>query len=114
MLTMNSKKSFFGFFFGLILIAIPIFNLLHFILVDHQETIDLKKKEVIHHQCNHYTFHSIFIDTHDEPIIVIVEEYYYNKENNSYLKNNEKSSTINYCFTRGPPDNFLFILSTNT
>lgn len=103
---MKKRHPIFGLFFSIILFSIPIFNQLHFSLIDHSQEISNQKKEVIHHQCNHFTFYTVFIDTHDEPKIDnnSNEEFY--KEISFEPVEKLYFSTIEYRFTRGPPQDF--------
>ena len=100
---MKKYNPIFGLFFTIIIFSIPIFNQLHFSLIDHSETINNQKKEVIHHQCHHFTFYTIFIDTHDEPKIELDVEDNFQKEKSLNYIENLVFSTIELSFTRGPP-----------
>ncbi len=100
---MRKYNPIFGLFFTIIIFSIPIFNQLHFSLIDHSETINNQKKEVIHHQCHHFTFYTIFIDTHDEPKIELDVEDNFQKEKSLNYIENLVFSTIELSFTRGPP-----------
>ena len=100
---MKRNQSFFGLFFSIIIFSIPIFNQLHFTLIDHCETINKQNKEVIHHNCQHFTFYTVFIDTHDDPKIEIANKIYFDKEISSKLVENHSISAIELNFNRGPP-----------
>lgn len=100
---MRKYNPVFGLFFAIVIFSIPIFNQLHFSLIDHSETINNQKKEVIHHQCHHFTFYTIFIDTHDEPKIKLEEEDNFQKKESLNYIENLVFSTIELSFTRGPP-----------
>ena len=102
---MKKYNPIFGLFFGFIIFSIPIFNQLHFSLIDHSETISNQKKEVIHHQCHHFTFYNVFIDTHDEPKIERNEEDNFQRKESLNCIENIVFSTIELNFTRGPPSN---------
>ncbi|WP_333661712.1 hypothetical protein [Chishuiella changwenlii] len=105
---MKKKNPFFGLFFSLIIISIPIFNQLHYSLIDHFETIDKTNKEVIHHQCNHFTFYVVFLDTHDDPHIKKEEELTFNLKIKTTLVENVTNIASCLFFNRGPPRNFIF------
>jgi hypothetical protein len=63
---------------------------------------------IFHHQCNHFTFYSVFIDTHDDPKIEGKQnEEFYRKESFEQVEK-IKLSTIEYHFTRGPPQDFVY------
>ncbi|MDH2208107.1 MULTISPECIES: hypothetical protein [Empedobacter] len=105
---MKKRHPIFGLFFSIILFSIPIFNQLHFSLIDHSQDFSNQKKEIIHHQCNHFTFYSVFIDTHDDPKIEgKLNEEFYRKESFEQVEK-IKLSTIEYRFTRGPPQDFVY------
>jgi len=100
---MKKKNPLIGLFFGLIIISIPIFNQLHYSLIDHYNTIDKNNKEVIHHQCQHFTFYNVFLDTHDEVKLNKEQEFTFNLK---IIVNNVvhfSSSTFNLQLNRGPP-----------
>ena len=79
-----------------------------FSLIDHSQDFSNQKKEIIHHQCNHFTFYSVFIDTHDDPKIEGKQnEEFYRKESFEQVEK-IKLSTIEYHFTRGPPQDFVY------
>ena len=100
---MRKYNPIFGLFFTIIIFSIPIFNQLHFSLIDHSETINNQKKEVIHHQCHHFTFYTIFIDTHDEPKIELdVEDNFQKEKSLNYIENLVFFFFL-LSFTRGPP-----------
>lgn len=100
---MKKKNPFFGLFFSLIIISIPVFNQLHYSLIDHFESIDKHNKEVIHHQCNQFTFYTIFLDTHDDPKIKTEEELVFNLKVKTSLVESLKSTTSKLFFNKGPP-----------
>lgn len=103
---MKKKQPIFGLFFSIILFSIPIFNQLHFSLIDHSQEVSNQKKEVIHHQCNHFTFYSVFIDTHNEPKIEAKPNEEFHKEISFINVEKIEISTLEYRFTRGPPQDF--------
>ncbi|MGV0924799.1 hypothetical protein [Empedobacter tilapiae] len=92
-----------GLFFSIILFSIPIFNQLHFSLIDHSQEISTQKKEVIHHQCQHFIYYTIFLDTHDDPKIKLETNEEFHKEISSKQLEKISFSTIEYHLTRGPP-----------
>ena len=105
---MKKRQPFFGLFFSIILFSIPIFNQLHFSLIDHSPEVSNQKKEIIHHQCNHFIFYTIFIDTHDDPKVEVkLNKEFYKKESFEQVEKIE-ISTIEYHFTRGPPQDFVY------
>ena len=101
---MRKNQSFFGLFFTIIIFSIPIFNQLHFSLIDHCEAIDKQNKEVIHHNCQHFTFYTVFLDTHDDLKIEVVEKIQFVNEINSKLVEKQSISAIELYFNRGPPN----------
>ncbi|WP_353164720.1 hypothetical protein [Empedobacter brevis] len=100
---MKKNDPIIGLFFSIILFSIPIFNQLHFSLIDHSQEFSNQKKEMIHHQCQHFIFYTIFLDTHDEPKIEVEtnEEFYQRISFDQVEK--IKFSAIEFHFTRGPP-----------
>ena len=100
---MRKYNPIFGLFFTIIIFSIPIFNQLHFSLIDHSETINNQKKEVIHHQCHQNKIYTIFIDTHDEPKIELDVEDNFQKEKSLNYIENLVFSPIELSFTRRPP-----------
>lgn len=105
---MKKKNPFFGLFFSLIIISIPVFNQLHYSLIDHFETIDKNNKEVIHHQCSHFTFYVVFLDTHDDPQLKKEEELTFNLKVKTKPVESLKTVTSDLFFNRGPPNYYIF------
>jgi len=103
---MKKINPIFRLFFGLIILTIPIFNQLHFSLIDHSTT-QQNHQEIVAHQCQHFTFYTTFLDSHDEPNFCIIIDKNYPNEIHSKLNLSvdfEKFTTI---FLRGPPNNHL-------
>jgi hypothetical protein len=96
-----------GVFFSIIIFSVPIFNQLHFKLIDHSTSIHHTKKEVIHHQCEHYTFYHVYLDTHDKPKLEEIWKNSHSKQIQKVEKQVCISPTIISNLTRGPPSFIL-------
>ncbi len=100
---MKKNHPIFGLFFAIIIFSIPIFNQLHYSLIDHSGSINNQNKEVIHHQCQHFTFYNVFLDTSDEIEIEFWKEINDNQEISSEFVEKIYVSAIEFSDDRGPP-----------
>ena len=90
-------------FFSSLILALPIANALHFVLIDHTINLENENAKKIVHQCDDYIFHSVFDIHHPSVEIQSPQWFSFLKQYIPYYSNHYHVQVLHGINNRGPP-----------